>query len=481
MLRLKFDCLKNNRFGVGSWVWIYKTKEGDISRGEYCMAKNIGFEGSPLLPENYSIINIPVDENTSYSAIVKFPDGSVRTFSGIKPGKTFLIHDLPAFGRLSATFNLYLRFAFNRANGFVELLQIFLLAGIIYWLLNKFNRIKDIKPKIKISLAVIIGLLYFSFFIFHGFRPYTENYWLEFSLFPFVFFVVPFLSDLLLDKYQTQRISHYKILELIGEGGMGKVYKAKDSTQNRIVALKIMHPGLTDNEEGLKRFQRESEIGARLKHKYIVNIYEAGVWNDQCFLVMEYLKGKTLRSIIKTEGKFDPQRLISVCLPVARALKEIHGHNIVHRDIKTENIFITRENKIKLMDFGLAKSAIFTVVTRTNILLGTLAYMSPQQAVGETIDHRSDIYSLGVIMYELATGFLPFKGSHDMALIFEIFKNQPRPIRNFVKNFPHSLEKCIFKAMAKETEDRFQNVDELIKQLELIDKEISKNEHERIT
>ena len=261
---------------------------------------------------------------------------------------------------------------------------------------------------------------------------------------------------------------------------MGRVYKAKDLKSNRLCAIKLLHPPVTIDEEGKRRFKQIEKLSRQLKHKNIVRIIRTGVWRNQSYFVMEFLKGKTLRQVIDKKKIFSIKEIISISLQIAYALKEIHKKNIVHRDVKSDNIFISDHNTVKLMDFDLAGLEKASSDIESEAFLGTLSYMSPQQAVGESIDHRSDIYSLGVIMYELATGRLPFLANRDMKLIYEIFKNMPTAIRQLRKNFPIALEKCIFKAMAKEVEDRFENINQLISTLERTKKSMEKRKYYRI-
>ena len=333
---------------------------------------------------------------------------------------------------------------------------------------------------IKINIVFAVILSYIFYFVIEGNSPYDFTHWIFYIFFPLVIIIIPLLISFIIKVRHFEYIDHYKILKFLGEGGMGRVYKAKDFKVNKIVAIKLLHSAVTVDEEGKKRFRLIEKLSKELKHQNIIRIISTGIWKNQSYFVMEYLKGKTLNQIISKKNQFSLKEIINISLQVAYALKEVHNKNIVHRDVKSDNIFLTDHHIVKLMDFDLARLEKASSDDQGKAFLGTLSYMSPQQAVGESIDHRSDIYSLGVIMYELATGRLPFLANRDMTLIYEIFKNKPISIQKLRKNFPIALEKCILKAMAKEVKHRFDNVNELIMELERINNLLKKRKYYRI-
>jgi predicted ATPase len=263
---------------------------------------------------------------------------------------------------------------------------------------------------------------------------------------------------------EIKKISHYEILEMLGKGGMGAVYKARDTEQGKIVAIKILSNQSIQIEDLKHRFNREATTGLKLDHPNIVKIYEVGEENNTYFIVMEFIEGKTLKNIID-DGPLQPIEVINICLAAAEALGEAHNSSIIHRDIKCDNIMIAKNGNIKVMDFGLAKVQNASMLTIEGSILGTVSYMSPQQAIGEAIDHRSDIFSLGVVMYEMLTGTLPFKGDYEMAIIYSILNEEPLSIREINNTVPKSLEKVVFKALRKDPKKRFQNANELIEEL----------------
>jgi serine/threonine protein kinase/Tfp pilus assembly protein PilF len=259
-------------------------------------------------------------------------------------------------------------------------------------------------------------------------------------------------------------ISHYKILEKLGEGGMGVVYKAQDTKLDRIVALKFLPPHLTSEFEEKERFIHEAKAASALNHPNIITIHEIDEFEGQMFIVMEYCEGKTLKQLIE-EGTLSIKKVLDIGIQVGEGLVAAHKKEIVHRDIKSDNIKISKEGQVKIMDFGLAKLKGATKLTKTRSTLGTLAYMSPEQAQGEEVDQRSDIFSFGVVLYELLTGKLPFGGEHQAAIVYSIINEEPQPIARFNNQASAKLEDMVFKALAKDKDERYQHIDDLLADL----------------
>ncbi|MEE8186205.1 MAG: protein kinase [Nitrososphaerales archaeon] len=272
-------------------------------------------------------------------------------------------------------------------------------------------------------------------------------------------------------------ISHFKILEKLGEGGMGVVYKAEDTNLDRHVALKFLPSHLSDSEEEKQRFIHEAKAASALNHQNIMTIYEIDEVEDpategrQTFIAMEYVEGETLKDKLE-KGPLKTKELLKVTTAAAEGLNTAHQKEIIHRDIKSENIMVSTEGLVKIMDFGLAKRKGVTRVTKEGSTLGTLAYMSPEQTEGLKVDRRSDLFSFGVVMYEMATGQLPFKGEHDAAILYAIVNEAPLPVTTLNPNIPKKLEEFIHKALRKEVEERYQHADDLLADLNNLKKEI---------
>jgi Tol biopolymer transport system component/predicted Ser/Thr protein kinase len=260
-----------------------------------------------------------------------------------------------------------------------------------------------------------------------------------------------------------QTISRYRILEKIGEGGMGVVYKAEDTRLERIVALKFLSPRHLPDEETRKRFIREAKAAAALSHHNICTVYEIDEVAGHTFIAMAYIEGQSLDQRIEA-GSLDLKLALDIARQVADGLHEAHGMQIVHRDIKPGNIMLTPKGegrlRVTIMDFGLAQLAHHSKITRKETIVGTVAYMSPEQTYSAEIDHRSDIWSLGVVLYEMVTGMTPFRGQYDKAVMYAITEEEPEPITALRAGVPLELDWIVGKALAKLPSDRYQSAGE---------------------
>ena len=262
-----------------------------------------------------------------------------------------------------------------------------------------------------------------------------------------------------------QTISHYKILEKLGEGGMGVVYKAEDTTLKRDVAIKFLPRQIAAQAEKRQRFKIEAQAAAALNHPNIATIYAIEEAEDDVFIAMEFIDGKELKE--KTDaGPLPMNEAMDVAMQIAKGLHAAHKKEIVHRDIKSANIMLTKDGQVKIMDFGLAKLAGQTVITKHGTTLGTVAYMSPEQAQAISADHRSDLWSFGVILYEMLTGELPFKAEHEAAYTYLIVNEQPQMPSAIDSGIPHRLDALIMKMLEKDREMRYQSADEVLENLQ---------------
>jgi serine/threonine protein kinase/tetratricopeptide (TPR) repeat protein len=259
----------------------------------------------------------------------------------------------------------------------------------------------------------------------------------------------------------------YRIVEELGRGGMGVVYKAEDTKLKRTVALKFLPPELTHIPEVHERFTREAQAAAALDHPNICTVYEFDQAEDMNFISMAYIEGQSLRKKIES-GPLELEEALKIAAQVAEGLQEAHKKGVVHRDIKSANIMVTERGQAKIMDFGLARMSGTTLLTQEGTAMGTIAYMSPEQARGEAVDHRTDIWSLGVVMYEMLTGKMPFKGEHEQAVVYSILKEKPDPITNIKSDIPAPIEQVVSKALEKNLDDRYQGVEELLDDLRSI-------------
>lgn len=257
----------------------------------------------------------------------------------------------------------------------------------------------------------------------------------------------------------------YEVIEKIGGGGMAEVYKAKCKLLNRFVAVKILRDQFINDEEVMSKFKREAQSAASLSHPNIVNVYDVGAQGDINYIVMEYIDGKTLKDLIKEKGYIETDEVVRITTDIAEALKAAHLNGIVHRDIKPHNIMMTKDNRVKVTDFGIARAATSSTITNTGSILGSAHYISPEQARGGFVDMKSDIYSLGVVMYEMATGQLPYNGDSPITVAIKHIQEEPKNPSEVQPLVSKELEKIIKKCMMKDQNMRYANTAELLQDL----------------
>ncbi len=251
--------------------------------------------------------------------------------------------------------------------------------------------------------------------------------------------------------------NRYEIVEHLGEGGMAVVYKGRDTLLQRPVTVKILRSEFSADEEFVSRFHREAHSVASLSHRNIVNVFDVGGEGDVHYLVMEYVDGENLKTKIKREGRFEPVQAVSIVRQVAEALAHAHQQQIIHRDVKPHNILITTDGQAKLADFRIAREASVTTLGQTKTLVGSVHYISPEQARGDTADAQTDIYALGVVLYELLTGRVPFSGSNPVTVALKHIQDTPQSVRELNSGLSRELERIVQKAMAKKKVDRYRS------------------------
>lgn len=282
--------------------------------------------------------------------------------------------------------------------------------------------------------------------------------------------------DKMIGKLLSDR---YEILEKIGDGGMATVYKARCRVLDRYVAIKILRPEYASDEEFIKKFNRESKAAASLSSQNIVGIYDVGAdkidEESIYYIVMEYIDGTTLKDIIDSKGKLSEDDAIDYSIQILRALKDAHDHNVVHRDIKPHNIMITKQGTVKVTDFGIARASTSTTVTTTSDVLGSVHYISPEQARGGYTDNKTDIYSFGIVLYEMLTGKKPYDGDNPISVAMKQIQDDIIPPSEYLPNMNKNLEQIILKCTRKKQSERYQSVDDILSDFLYLDDEGSFN------
>ena len=267
--------------------------------------------------------------------------------------------------------------------------------------------------------------------------------------------------------------NRYEIIKKIGDGGMAFVYKAKDILLNRIVAVKVLRPEFVDDDEFLGKFKREAEAVASLSHPNIVNVYDVGEDGKVHYIVMEYIDGQNLKEIIKNEGTLDEYTALDITKQIAMALSAAHKKGIIHRDIKPHNILISNEGRVvKVADFGIAKAVSNSTMTNIGSIIGSVHYFSPEQAKGKFVSNNADLYSLGIVLYEMIIGKVPFRGDSPISIALQHINDEIEFTSEEQINIPQSVRTIIKKLTEKSSVDRYQSAEEVIEDIEYIEKNI---------
>src|SRR6516162_5470861 len=265
----------------------------------------------------------------------------------------------------------------------------------------------------------------------------------------------------------TLLAGRYEILQLLGHGGMGSVYKARDKELDRLIALKLIRSELARNPQMLLRFKQELILARQVTHKNVIRIFDLGQSDGIKFITMDFVEGKDLRALLQERGRFPPNEAARIMLQICRALEAAHAEHVIHRDLKPQNIMLDQRGRVFVMDFGIARSAHLPGMTQTGALIGTPEYMSPEQARGEKLDERSDIFSLGVVFYEILTGKSPYPSDTPLATLWKRMQEPVTPPSQLEPDLPPALDAIVVKALQIVPENRFGSAREMAHQLEI--------------
>lgn len=458
-IKVKLNTDKSNRTAIGTKVSLVGKNEN--SEEAYRNTKYFGFGESPLSQQNISELHFGLIDTLNYLIEVEYPSGIKKEINNIEPNKTYTVTE-------SSFFNHYITLTRNSIQRSVNLLDwklsavkllILILASLfIYRQTRKWKSYRIIK-RWYFNLSILI------FFLFLIHITLKTNFYFEWILpiiLPALFVLVfVYYTNKYIEERESKYISHFKLLEILGIGGMGKVFKALDTQNNKLVALKIINPTLLKDEENKRRLNSEGRLLSSIDHKNIVKVFEFGETEEHSFIAMEYLSGGTLDEFVENNFPLDKELFKKIAIEVCDGLIIIHENNVLHRDLKSQNIMFDESNCIRIMDFGLSKSPLVSTMTSLGTVVGTLGYVAPEQITNIQVDQRTDIFSFGVILYQMLTKKLPFTGENEMALIHSIFNtNPPRPseLNNSVEKI---IDNIVMKCIEKDIDKRYNSASKI--------------------
>jgi len=441
--------IRSNSGGLGSTVRLWKTGDG--------AGRTLARFAELRSPRP---LRFALDSASTYDLEVRFPGGETVTRTGVRPG--FIAVDeyggpVALFWDFVCSFGRSLRMADLSKEGWKLLLVALLVAGGMF--------LATLKLGTSARANIVFGAIVVAAYVLAVHGTVRGG--------PIVSTIFPVGGALLAaggwigarNRIETERrakrISHYLLGEQLGEGGMGKVYSATDSFTGQRVALKVLSPELLNDPENRKRLMAEGHLLSTLKHRNIVRVYEVGEHLGRGFIAMEYLPGGTVQAYFAKNAPLPPAAAKGLSLEICAGLLEIHRRGVIHRDLKSGNIMFGADGGVRIMDFGLSKSPLVTTMTTLGTILGTLGYVSPEQVTNISVDHRADIFSFGVLLYEMLTGKLPFNGENEMAVIHAIFNVEPPPPSSINPSVPARLDAVVRRCLRKNPDERYASAEEL--------------------
>lgn len=462
-IKVKLNSDLSNRSGIGTKIFLTGFDKNENQK--YKTVKEVGLGSSPMLMNDFTSVHFGIDTSLTYSLEVKYPSGVSKIINQPEINKTIEVSESPQPAHSLILAGKSLKRTLLLINWLLESVKfvcfLFFMSLFIYGgLKTKANKLVK-----KWHINILVILLYVL--LIH----LTINSNIKLSI--AITFLIPSgiyllfikISSDYIERKESKYISHYKLLEILGVGGTGKVFKAVDIHENKIVAVKVLNPQLIKDEENRRRLNSEGRLLSSMNHPNIVKVFEFGETEKHSFVAMEYLSGGTLEEFVEKNYPLSSNTIINIAEQVCSGLKEIHGKDILHRDLKSQNIMFDENNVVRIMDFGLSKSPLVSTMTSLGTVIGTLGYVAPEQVTNMYVDQRCDIFSFGVVMYQMLTNKLPFTGENEIALIHSIFNSQPEKPSLINKKCSGELEKITLKCIEKEPENRFKNVEELLNEI----------------
>lgn len=449
---------KSNRSAIGAKVIL----ENSFGEKEI---REVGLGSSPMVLQDLHEVHFGVSPDMEYKVNVMFPSGVRREITAVKAGTILSVNESDEIQRMFILASKSMGRTLLLLDWKYEVPKFLF---FIFIAVALFFTGKNINAgKFVTQWYFGAGLLAFYVLMVHVSINEKQIVSSLITLFTTAAAGIGSISmaKAVIQKREAKYISHYKILELLGTGGMGKVFKAIDTNTKKIVALKILNPELLKNAENQKRLSAEGHLLASFNHPHVVKVFEVGENSEQGFIAMEFLCGGTLREYLEKHHPIPVDEIKNIILQICDGLSEIHRQGIIHRDLKAGNIMLDESGILHIMDFGLSKSPLETTMTSLGTVMGTLGYVAPEQITNMNIDQRVDIFSLGVIFYELLTGELPFRGENEIGLIHSIFNTIPAPPSSLRMEIPPAVDTIVARCLSKEIALRYATVHDLLTDL----------------
>ncbi|NUN07714.1 MAG: protein kinase [Ignavibacteriaceae bacterium] len=447
----------------GTALYITALKNGKVI---YRQKREPGLGNAPMIPQNLDKLIIGKNPGYKYEIEVVFPSGIIRKIAPAESQKEIIVYEEDLLPRAASHLEKHLKNKIIEIKLAEEAGKILILIAQLF-LLFYFIRIKLLEKYFltsRLFLFFFFGLFLILNFSFSSITFFSKNILPVLSFIP-AFWGFIFIRNSAIKADREKHLSHYRLDEKIGEGATCKVYSAYDVINKRRVALKVMNQELMDNEENKKRFNHEGMILTKIESRFVAKMYEYGEFEKKSYIAQELLTGGTLKDYISTSFPIPKERMKELLLSIASGLSEIHNAGIIHRDLKSTNILLDASGNARITDFGLSRSSLISSFTSAGTILGTLGFCSPEQITGSSVNHQTDIFSFGVIMYELATNKLPFSGDNEIMLIHSIFNDTPAEIGAFNPSISEFYRSVSLKCLEKNASDRYSDMQPLLNDL----------------